>query len=40
MGDQGQEDEVGETYSIHGGDQKCIDNFSRKTWKEDTTCET
>jgi len=30
----------GRACSTHGRDEKCIQNFSRKDWREETTWET
>jgi len=35
-----QEDMMGRTFSKHGEDKKWLQNFSRKTWREETTSET
>jgi len=36
-GDEVKEDEMDETYRMHGRDEKCIQHFSRKPWKEGRT---
>jgi len=30
-------DEMGETHSTYGRNQKCMPNFSRNTWREGNT---
>jgi len=31
------QDEIGGTCSKHGRNEKCIQNFGQRTWREDTT---
>jgi len=37
VSDQIKEDEMGVACSAHGRNEKCMQYFGRKTWKEDTT---
>jgi hypothetical protein len=37
MGDQVKEDEIAGACNTHGRDEKCTQNFSQKTWREETT---
>jgi hypothetical protein len=39
LGSRIRKDEMGRACCTHGGDEKCIQTFSRQTWMEETTWE-